>query len=819
MNKLFDTLFGTETLKFADAGVTIDWTRPIPPWGWLLIAIAAALAARLAYRNMDGGRIARALLASLRVVLLLLIAVLISGPRLSQETQSIEHDWVVVLADRSRSMTVADVPIPSPTPPTAPPSDKRQSRDLQLHNALLASAEMWKQLAADRNVLWLGFDVGAFELASDPGAALPSLGSAKGRRTNINASIEQAYRLVAAKPMAGIVLLSDGRTGDPPTERLIAQLRGRQIPVFAVPLGSATPGVDLSVRRADGPAAAFVSDEVPVVVEIQSVGVEGGGPPQGETKVQLIDKATARVLDEQTVVWPQPDVSAKPPDEMKSALTLVAKPDAAGLLAGESTWVVKVVGPKPDVAPTNDTTEIRVMLVDRPIRVLYFDGYPRWEYRYLKNLLVREKSIRSSALLLAAQRKFIQEGSDPIVALPRTAEEWRQYDVVILGDLRPEMFSAEQLEQLRDHVARDGAGLLWIAGPSSMPGAWRGTAVADLVPFSIFGEGAAGEGGRGVRAWLEPVLVHRSAAADRLGVLRLGDKAEEAWPPMMLDAALPWTTLRYAQRIERSRLKPAAETLATAAPAGADELDRSPLIITMRYGAGRSVYVGTDETWRWRYGRGETLPERFWLPIIRMLARQGLAGAGRPAMIEVSPPKAIVDQPVQITVRLLDQSMIDAKPKSIQVRVGMKPETGAPAGVTPSPIELRLIPQDAGGGQTGIYSATWLPSEPGSYQVDVIDALLARAGLLAGVDAAYADDEMRTPQTDHALLQSLAEKTSGAVVNPARLADLATLLPNHEVRLLGTPRLEALWDKPVVWVLLMVILALEWAGRRLIRLA
>lgn len=72
------------------------------------------------------------------------------------------------------------------------------------------------------------------------------------------------------------------------------------------------------------------------------------------------------------------------------------------------------------------------------------------------------------------------------------------------------------------------------------------------------------------------------------------------------------------QRIDPSSVKPTAEILADARrrfPAGGSAAT-SAAVLTMRFGAGRVAYVATDETWRWRYGRGESYQERFWLPLI-----------------------------------------------------------------------------------------------------------------------------------------------------------------------------------------------------------
>src|SRR5262249_39576257 len=151
---------------------------------------------------------------------------------------------------------------------------------------------------------------------------------------------------------------------------------------------------------------------------------------------------------------------------------------------------------------------VRVRVLDRPIRVALFDGYPRWEFRYLKNLLLRERSIRSSALVLSSDRRYLQEGTDPLASIPRTKEEWQPFDVIVLGDVRAELFSTEQLAQIRELVSSKGAGLLWIAGPSATPQTWRGTPLADLLPFTV------GDDASAPRTFAESVLVSPAPASE-----------------------------------------------------------------------------------------------------------------------------------------------------------------------------------------------------------------------------------------------------------------------------------------------------------------
>jgi hypothetical protein len=113
----------------------------------------------------------------------------------------------------------------------------------------------------------------------------------------------------------------------------------------------------------------------------------------------------------------------------------------------------------------------------------------------------------------------------------------------------------------------------------------------------------------------------------------------------------------------------------------------------------------------------------------------------------------------------------------------------------------------------------WVAGEPGPYHVEPADPLLTGLDLRARVEVTLPEDELRLPQTDHATLAALSTTTGGKVLEPAELAQLPTLLPNRELHLLGTPDIETLWDKPIVWITLITLLTLEWAGRRLIKLS
>lgn len=818
MNELLSRLLNSPSLRLGQEGVELGFVHELPPWAWALIVLGSALFGWLGYRRLEGSVPARATLGTLRGLVILLIAVLICQPRLVKLSETIEKDWVLVLVDRSASLTVADASGPAGTRP--------EPREQQLRSLLESAAPTFRQLGAERVLVWLGFDASAYELPVSRETGTPSLAEPAGRRTDLNRAIEQALRKSAARPLAGVVLFSDGRAVEPPARSLLRRLEAEKVPIFTVALGSPTSLPDLSVRRVEAPRTGFVKDAVPVQVEL-----ERSGPPvaPGEAAVvELVDEATGTVMDSRPLVWDEGGVAGAGSGEQVKRLTL----RSTAAIAGSGKWNVRVrpaPGSPGDMVDSNNASDFSIDLLDRPLRVAYFDGYPRWEYRYIKNLLVREESIASVVMLLAPGRRYLQEGTVILDSLPRTGEEWAKYDVVILGDLWPGVFTREQLELLKQRVSVGGAGLIFVGGEGSTPGAWRTTPLTDLLPFAL-SESLAG-GTAGLERFDGPVTISPTPGADRLGVLRLSDQPDEKtqlyWPPELSDPAAGWSQLYFVQRIDPASLKPAAEALAIARPISGDQ-PPSAAVLSMRYGAGRVLYVATDEIWRWRYGRGERLPERFWIQMVRLLGRESVSRSGRPAIIEVLPERAEVDQPVRVQLTLADQALVESAPPTIKVRiapVGGERE-GAPA------IELTLTaeagrsgdPAASRAGTTRVYATTWVPTQPGRFIASSTDPALSAstapaADVSTRVEVWQPDDELRRPQTDHALLSALSQATGGQALTAAELSQLPKLLPSRSVKLAGEPEVHTLWDTPLALLLVLLLLTLEWVGRRLLHLA
>ncbi|MEM6553611.1 MAG: hypothetical protein AAF750_15955 [Planctomycetota bacterium] len=868
-------------VSVGDENVELTWRYPLPGWLWVLIGAGALGLAWMSYTRMVGPRWGRYGLAGLRAMLLVWVAVLLAGPGLVRTDERVEKDRLLILVDRSASMQTRDmsawVKDEEVSGDGGGPTDGIRglpgvvSRDERLKAALVAQAGVFgpERLGADRELVWLGFDVGAYPIAGvgiPTEVGTPSGGgggleweAAAGGVTRVRTAIEQALQSAAGRPISGVVLMSDGRSPEATPAGFVEGLKERGVRVFGVGVGSEELPLDVAVESVETPGRAFVGDVVPVVVRLEQLGVLPGdarGIDPARVEVQLVDPradGTEEVLQSVSMAGRRLDEPVRleavseevvevdwkvrvvvdgvvvplDGDEGRQAAEAAQNPSASAGFEGETDGDSDVGGVQSEeLTLANNLGEVDLTLTDEPIRVLYIEGYPRWEYRYLVSMLKREQSIKSSVLLRTAGSTFVQEGDTPIVRAPLTREEIQPYDVIIIGDVGADYLSEGQMRLIAEHVAGGKAGLLWIAGPQHTPGGWVDTPLRGLLPMrepAMVGRLRYDRGdGRGL---VEDVKMLPTGLARRLNVLQLtppgvertgGVGEGQAWPGVLPE-------LYWAQNL--GRLMPTAEALAVAegvALAGGDDVDGAPLMVRMRYGSGEVVYSATDDTWRYRLELGEHYFEQLWIQVVRMLARQriatgGVGGAGASARLEVLPERLSPGQTGVVRLTVDDGALAGRLPRVVRAVVRREGVDGEGSEVLET-VELRRVPEGATPGARPTLEAVWRPGLVGSVRLTVegsgVTGLDGASGTAVVMDR---DDERRRPEADPGRLVRLAEGTGGAVVALEELAALEELVPKLS-KSVAVRVEESIWDS---WLGLMVFLGLitlEWVGRKVMQL-
>ena len=792
-------------MSLSDENTALGWAYPLPAWAWLLIVIAALLIAHGSYARMQGARWARFGLATFRALLLIALAVLLAGPTVVRTDITPEADWLLVMVDRSASMSFADTQ----------EGDRAITRDEALQAALAKQLELFgdEQLGQSRNIVWFGYDREAYPIA--PGSFQGAEGSEQlfgdpsVQATNLRTAVDQVLQSAAGRIISGVVLFGDGQSPQPTGQATIDKLARQDIPVFSVPLGSAVPRLDLAVQRIDSPVSAFAGDLVPLTVTVRRQDIVPGEDDAltidpALVRIKLINTDTGEVVDERTLAE----------DGFASPVRLQAKADEAGELnlRAEVSYEGSVIDAQAEIATSNNGRAVSISMVDRPLKVLYVDRV-RWEYKFLVPMLKREESIESSILLVDADRNFVQEGNTPLSRFPLTAEEIRPYDVIMIGDVHPRFFSDQQLALIKEHVATRRAGLLWVGGDRHTPNLYAGSELELLLPMTT-----PSAVGRLVPATGFEVPIEPTDVAKELNLMRLSLKRDDGAGSVLPEWPSNLPPFRWAQDL--GTLRPGARTLAHAqgmiSPATGKP---SPLVVLYRFGGGEVIYVGTDETFRWRKVGGEVYFEQFWIQLMRKLGRTRLQQVDDRARFVVSPNAVDLGATQLVELIIDDPALIRSAPQQVRVQVLARGVSDDDPLTPVGEVELRPtgFQGDLDSGARATYQANWRSDLPGRFVLRVSEPLLEALELQAPAEVRDPAQELARAATDHDRLIQLANGTGGAVLELNNLAQLETLVPDRSRELTSETR-QPLTNTLLALLVLLGLLTLEWALRRGLKL-
>lgn len=771
LDRAIELLFKYRPSVFAHGRLALDAPRPVVA-AVALAAVLAALVVAAGYWRLrragaarglaprPGAARASALLALLRLGAVGLLALCLLRPVLVLASAVPGRNTVAVLVDDSRSMRVADQ--------DGRPRGEWAARSLGAGSPLLAALERQ-------------FTVRLYRFSRQaervPGAA--SLAFA-GDRSHLGAALERVRADLAELPLAGVVLVTDGADGDPAAlERSALALRARGAPLFTVGVGAERAGRDLEVARVEAPRSALKGASVAVDVVVAHTGFGGRTVP-------LVVEDGGRVVVRRDVTLP--DEGATP--------VRVQLPAAE---AGARRLAVRVVPQEGEASIENNQRELLMRVADRERRVLYFEGEPRFELKFVRRAVADDANLRVVALQRTAEAKYLRLGVrdslDLVSGFPTTREELFSYQAVILGSVEASAFTPDQLRMLADFVGERGGGLLVLGGRRALAeGGYAGTALADVIPVVLEPAPGAGE------PPVTELAVRLTAAGAAQPALQLAPDARAS--------AERWRTLPPLTAVNLvRRAKPGATVLLTGAPSaerGAPAAPARVVLAAQRFGRGRAAAFAVQDSWLWQMhaavAAADLSHELFWRQLLRWLVSEVPDAVSATASLDRPAP----DEAVAIRADVRDSAFVAANGARVVARVR-----------APSGRETEL-PLEWGVERDGEYRGAFTPSERGVHELRVSAAGPARdlgAAEPVAIDVAESRDEyfgaaMRAP-----LLRRLAAESGGRFYTPATVGALPDDLRYTESGVSVTERRE-LWDMPAVFLALGALLAGEWAYRR-----
>lgn len=624
--------------------------------------------------------------------------------------------------------------------------------------------------------------------------------TARGNRTTLGDALDLHLAASTGTNLDAVVLVSDGRNNaglDPVDVAKNYALRG--IPIHTVGVGDPEPPRNAWLVGPPGPKEALREEQVGFDVTLRAEGLRGQ-----RARVELLGSRDGGPF--------RPLATAAgelPADGEATRLRVFHAFDTAG------DWTLKfTLAGLPDESQLDDNSDTRFLRVnDEKIRVLYIEDRPRWEYRYVKNGLKRvDPSIVMQAVMFDASPRFEQEHSKdlpPLRDLPRTEKELFAYHVVVFGDVPPERIAPTEerrrqwLEMLVKFV-EFGGGVAFLFGDAAMPERYRNTPVQDLLPVVLED-----------RAWIQnnrprrdlefhPLVENPLQPHDILLLQR-----DPAFNRRLWEEGLPGFCVYYPVQ----RAKPGS-TVLLRHPTDANSYGKRPMLVTGPHPRGNTLFLATDETWRWRNPYAETYMDTFWRNVVRALAQGRLQR--RNDMLELTVDKAQLEtgDKVRVQLRVHDTELQPAV--AAEQPIFLRDQ----ANKAEKRI-LRAVP-----GEPGAYQATFTMPDAGAFSFLVFanqnpaDAVLAREDILVRVP----DREMADSSQDADSLRRLAA-ASGANDCKGRyvfLADVDGLVAEFQNRKAWESREDTrtrpAWDS--FWSLAAVLLLLvtEWLLRKRARL-
>jgi uncharacterized membrane protein len=754
---MFEFLFKYPASVFSKGTFVLAGGWPL----WLLAIAIVAAGVGLAFflrRNtadsarVKGGRSAAVWL--LQTLLASLLLLMLWHPALSVATLRPQQNIVAVVVDDSSSMAVDDAG-----------NGSRKNAAVNLLNSGLV-----KQLQEKFQVRLYKLSDHLERLEAYDKGGLDKL-NASGTATHIGDGLKQVLADAASLPIGAVVLLSDGADNSGGIDlETISEVRRQRIPVHTIGFGREKMAHDVELTGAETTARALPDSRLSATVTFHQHGYTGG-------KAKVFIKDGGKVLAAHDITFKA--------DGVEQTENILFNAGPVGVKAIEVS-----IDPLPGEENQRNNRILRLVNVDkRTPSILYMEGEPRWEFKFLRRAVEDDKSIHLATILRTTQNKiYVQdEDAEEIKKIkegfPTRIEDLFEFDGLILGSVDAPYFTATQQQMIKDFVDRRGGGLLFLGGRDSLAdGGYARSVLNDVLPVKL-----PDRKNTFVR---DPATVELTAQGRDSLITRI-----EEDPQKNIER---WKKLPYLMNFQDAgQPKPGAVVLADALPTS---VGRLPLLTIQNYGRGRSAVFATAGSWRWQMLQpvADKSHEMFYSQLLRWLVND------TPRRLMVSTPRQMLNDESLVKLRA------DVRDKMYLPAADAKVEGHILGDGIAETVDMRPDALDA-----GVYTAEWTAPKPGSYVVEVT-ARRGNEDLGHDVLTFKRDDgvaENFHVEQNRELLEKLSSETGGRYYKPDDAKKLGKDISYSEAGI-TVRETRDLWDMPVIFLLLLMLRSGEWLLRR-----
>jgi hypothetical protein len=592
--------------------------------------------------------------------------------------------------------------------------------------------------------------------------------------TPIGDSLREVINRKRGQPLAGVVLITDGANNSGTQPREVASLlREEGVPLYVYGVGITSPR-DVIVGNMLAPDVSFVRDEVPITVRVRSQGMSG---QSARLKLQLGDTTVA-----------EKEITFGADGEQVVPLRFTPQSH------GEFDLTAQIEPRDDETVKDNNSRSQRLKVIDAKINVLLVDQSPRWDFRYLQAMLMRDRRVNLKCYLVEGDPAIARGTNTPYIdQFPQRKDELFKYDVVVFGDVDPRKLPSVALDNLSTLVSQFGGSVVFVAGKKFMPNAYRRTVIERMLPIdpdtTVF-ESA------GDQVADKPIRLELTGAGRANPMLRLSDREEES---VALWKQLP--PIYWVAKVARP--KPAAEVLLVDPDPGREtRFGKMPVIALQQYGIGQVLYFGTDNTWRWRKNVGDLYYTTLWGQIAQRMSIQRLMGGSKRTQITTDRQNYMTGERITIYARLYTPTYEPVQEQTVRGVYGLK------TGEKQVDVALRPIPE-----QPGLYRGEFVAQAPGQYQFFVED------DLNTPLDFSVAEPRFELGETamNEPLLRDMARVTGGAFFREEDLYKLSETISAKTERVRSPLEVE-LWSSPFYFFLMLFVVSTEWVVRKMSQL-
>lgn len=765
MNYFFDqhTIDAIAQGRFSFAYGINPWLAALLACG--LVALVWALYKKTTRALSPGWKFS---LISLRSAVLLLLFLCLLRPVVTTEQVVPQESYLAILVDDSQSMSIGDM-------------SGGQSRAQTVSQLLYGNGSLLETLADTYQLRTFRFDKKTQRVTDEAGL------SALGTASAIDQALEYVDQQLSGLALGGVLLISDGADNEEIDPVPRAQAFGaRQVPVFTVGVGQENIPRDIGIVDVAAARTVLEGSVFNVDVALSNQGYAGR-------------EVALTVHDGDTVVSTQRVVLG--PDNSTRRFNIELSPQRQEAIV----YRLEVEQQDGEIVLENNQYSFLVNnSVRPPLDILYVDGHPRNEYKFIRRAIENDPSLRLATYLQTGPGKFYRQGIKTPLELsggfPERMDELYQYEAIILGDIDKGFFSDGQLTMLQDFVAERGGGLL---AAGMLDDQFVNTVLADILPVTLVSSNQLPEtlrGGiaRGNHPTGELFAPRLSSAGEFSELLRLsGNDA---------DNARLWSELPPLQGVYvTGRAKPGANVLMEH-PLLQYQNQRLPIIATQRYGSGRSMSLTSASTWRWQMmmPAADQSHERLWRQLLRWLAVSALERV----TVDFDREFYHVGDRVNVTATVRDINYLPDNNASVWMHLS-DPE-GA---VIDNAMEWNID-------QDGVYRSSFEVRSEGVFNllVDVASAAGEADRSDTEKNAAFVVTpslrEFSSAGRDSALLRRIADVSGGRYYDIEQTAALATDI-SYTPSAYSKEVQEDLWDSPFLLLLLILLLCADWMARRL----